>query len=214
VTLLKVNEIFYSIQGESSYAGNPCVFIRLTGCNLRCSYCDTSYAYEAGEMMQLHEIVEKAESYRCSLAEITGGEPLLQQGTPLLICALMEKGFQVLLETNGTQNIGKTDSRCIRILDIKCPSSGEHEKNDFANLDRITDRDEIKFVIGDRNDYEYALQILKQIRGAAKNFVHFSPVYGKLHPRVLAQWMLADHADARLHLQMHKYVWPPEQRGV
>ena len=212
--LLKVNEIFYSIQGESSYAGSPCVFIRLSGCNLRCTYCDTRYAYEDGETLELSAIAEKAAYYGCSLVEITGGEPLLQKGTPLLISDLIEKGFLVLLETNGTQNIGKTDQRCVRILDIKCPSSGEHEKNDFGNLERITDRDEIKFVIGNKNDYEYALQILKPIRAAAENPVHFSPVYGKLHPRLLAQWMLADHTDAKLHLQLHKYVWPPEQRGV
>jgi len=214
LTVLKVNEIFYSIQGESSFAGTPCVFIRLTGCNLRCSYCDTRYAYEDGEIMELSEISEKAASFGCSLAEITGGEPLLQQATPLLISHLIEKGFHVLVETNGTQDIGKTDPRCVRIVDIKCPGSGEHEKNDFANLNRITDRDEIKFVIADRTDYEYALQILKQIRCGAKNPVHFSPVYGKLAPCVLAEWMLTDHADARLHLQLHKYIWPPEQRGV
>ncbi|MGE0083902.1 MAG: radical SAM protein [Desulfococcaceae bacterium] len=214
MTLLKVNEIFYSIQGESSYAGSPCVFIRLSGCNLRCTYCDTRYAYEDGDMMDLSEIAEKAASYGCSLVEITGGEPLVQEGTPLLISDLIEKGFCVLLETNGTQNIGKTDPRCVRILDIKCPGSGEHEKNDFGNLERITDRDEIKFVIGGRKDYEYALQISRRIRARAANQVHFSPVYGKLHPCLLAQWMLADHAEAKLHLQLHKYIWPPEQRGV
>ena len=209
-----MNEIFYSIQGESSFAGSPCVFIRLSGCNLRCAYCDTSYAYENGEKMELSAIMDKAASFGCSLVEITGGEPLLQEGTPLLISALIEKGFQVLLETNGTQNIGKTDPRCVRILDIKCPGSGEHEKNDFGNLERITDRDEIKFVIGDRTDYDYALQLCRRIRAGTENPVHFSPVYGKLHPRLLAQWMLSDHAQAKLHLQLHKYVWPPDQRGV
>lgn len=209
-----MNEIFYSIQGESSFAGNPCVFIRLSGCNLRCAYCDTSYAHEDGERMELSAIMKRAASFGCSLVEITGGEPLLQAGTPLLISALIEKDFHVLLETNGTQNIGKIDPRCVRIVDIKCPGSGEHEKNDFGNLERITPRDEIKFVIGDRKDYDFAVQILKQIRAGAENPVHFSPVHGKLHPRMLAEWMLADRIQAKLHLQLHKYVWPPEQRGV
>jgi 7-carboxy-7-deazaguanine synthase len=214
VTSLKISEIFYSIQGESSFAGSPCVFVRLSGCNLRCTYCDTRYAYAEGEMMSVSDITDRVSSYGCHLVEITGGEPLLQEGTPRLIRYLIEKEFKVLMETNGSQDIARTDSRCIRIMDIKCPSSGEHQKNDFGNLEKMAERDEIKFVIGDREDYAYALQILRDIRKKRNNPVHFSTVFGKLPPRILAEWMLADHADAKLHLQLHKYIWPPEMRGV
>ena len=150
---LRINEIFYSIQGESSYAGRPCVFIRLTGCNLRCSFCDTRYAYYGGDEMDVGEIVDLTRSYNCSLVEITGGEPLIQKDTPYLVEALLQHGFGVLMETNGSLNISMVDSRCVRILDIKCPSSGEDAKNDLENLKRLTDKDQIKFVIGEREHY-------------------------------------------------------------
>jgi 7-carboxy-7-deazaguanine synthase len=157
--LLKVNEIFYSIQGESSYAGLPCVFVRLTGCNLRCSYCDASYAYEEGKDLEIGEIIDRVKSYRCRLVEITGGEPLIQKDTPHLIYALLEKGLEVLLETNGSLDISLVDGRCTKIVDIKCPSSGEDKKNDLGNLKRLSVKDEIKFVIGSREDYLYAQNI-------------------------------------------------------
>jgi 7-carboxy-7-deazaguanine synthase len=153
---LRVNEIFFSIQGESSYAGLPCVFVRLSGCNLRCTYCDTRYAYEQGDHMDVSEIIDRVSGYDCRLVEITGGEPLLQEETPALISGLLDRGFTVLLETNGSMDISGVDGRCIRILDVKCPSSGEAEKNDFGNLPLLTHEDEIKFVVGDRADYEYA----------------------------------------------------------
>ena len=213
---LKVNEIFYSIQGESSFAGLPCVFIRLTGCNLRCSYCDTRYAYEEGREMEISEIIDRIASYRCHLVEVTGGEPLIQQETPSLIFSLLEKGYKVLLETNGTQDISLVDERCVKIVDIKCPSSGEDKKNDLKNLNRLTDKDEVKFVIGGREDYEYARKILEIIdyKSSRMSPVHFSPVFRKMDPEILAEWILEDNLNVRLQIQLHKIIWDPEQRGV
>ena len=213
---MKVNEIFYSIQGESSYAGYPCVFVRLTGCNLRCSYCDTRYAYEEGEDLEIGEILDRVKAYRCPLVEVTGGEPLVQEGTPLLILRLLAEGFEVLMETNGSLDIGRVDQRCSRIVDVKCPSSGEVERNDLENLTRLTERDELKFVIGGRIDYEYAIEVLKQINQnpIRVGHIHFSPVFGKIAFDILARWILADHLDARLNMPIHKIIWDPEQRGV
>lgn len=213
---LKVNEIFYSIQGESSYAGYPCVFVRLTGCNLRCFYCDTRYAYEEGREMEIGEIIDRVASCRCRLVEVTGGEPLIQQETPFLILNLLEKGYEVLLETNGTQDISLVDERCVRIVDIKCPSSGEDKNNDLENLNRLTDKDEVKFVIGGREDYEYARKILEIIdyKSSRMSPVHFSPVFGKMDPEILAEWILEDNLNVRLQIQLHKIIWDPEQRGV
>jgi 7-carboxy-7-deazaguanine synthase len=213
---LKVNEIFYSLQGEASYAGRPCVFVRLTGCNLRCSYCDTQYAYEEGEVLGIDQILNGVASYQCSLVEVTGGEPLLQNETPLLVHRLVEKGYQVLLETNGTLDIGQLDKRCVKILDVKCPSSGEADRNDLSNLARLTPIDEIKFVIGDRQDYEYARGILdrEKVSPSRVKAVHFSPVFGRLAPRNLATWILEDHLTVRLQLQLHKILWDPEKRGI
>lgn len=213
---LKVNEIFHSIQGESSFAGRPCVFVRLTGCNLRCKWCDTPYAYEAGEHMEISDIVDKISKYNCRLVEITGGEPLLQRQTPELITALLDQAFTVLLETNGTLDIGVVDDRCIRIVDIKCPSSGESGKNRSGNLALLTVQDEIKFVIADRQDYEYAKSMLTA-RGAGRNTGKpplFSPVFGIMAAKTLAEWMLQDRLDARLQVQLHKVIWDPRKRGV
>jgi 7-carboxy-7-deazaguanine synthase len=213
---LKVNEIFYSIQGESTYAGKPCVFIRLTGCNLRCSYCDTKYAYYDGEKLDIHEIINKVALYGCSLVEVTGGEPLLQEETPYLISQLLGTGYKVLIETNGSHDISRVDGRSVRIVDIKCPSSGEKDRNDLANLNRLRDEDELKFVIGSREDYDYAKDILSLIGhgSSSKIAVHFSPSFGRMEPKELAGWILHDRLNVRLHLQLHKYIWPPGQRGV
>jgi 7-carboxy-7-deazaguanine synthase len=212
---LKVNEIFYSLQGESSYAGRPCVFIRLTGCNLRCSYCDTRYAYEEGTEMELDWIMDRVSSYRCPLVELTGGEPLIQEDTPRLIRRLLEKKFKVLLETNGSQNIHKVDDRCIKVVDMKCPSSGMEARNDLDNLKKIGPGDELKFVIGNRLDFEYAQRVLDEYRKffSALNPVHFSPVFGELEPKLLAQWILEEHLEVRLQLPLHKILWDPNQRG-
>jgi len=210
---LKVNEIFYSIQGESSYAGRPCVFVRLTGCNLRCSYCDTKFAYEEGEDMEIGDIMGLVEAHQCPLVEVTGGEPLIQKDTPLLVRRLIERGHEVLMETNGSQDISQVDDRCVKIMDVKCPSSGEHTQNDLKNLHRLTDHDEIKFVISNRKDYDYAREIVGS-RLFRKNSVHFSPAFGMLESERLAVWMLEDHLNVRLHLQLHKIIWGPERKGV
>ena len=214
--MLKVNEIFYSIQGESSYAGRPCVFVRLTGCNFRCSYCDTRYAYEEGDDLEIGEIIDRITSHRCGLVEITGGEPLIQKDTPFLIQSLLDLGFEVLLETNGSMDISVIDNRCVRILDIKCPSSGEAQKNYLENLKQLQPKDEIKFVIGGRDDYDYAKKILSFMDRANGNIKPplFSPVYGKMNPELLAQWILADHLDVRMQIQLHKTIWGSETRGV
>lgn len=213
---LKVNEIFYSIQGESTYAGKPCVFIRLAGCNLRCSYCDTKYAYYDGEKLDIHEVINKVALYGCPLVEVTGGEPLLQEETPYLISQLLGKGYKVLIETNGSHDISRVDGRSVRIVDIKCPSSGEKDRNDLTNLNRLRDEDELKFVIGGREDYDYAKDILSLIGhgSSGKIAVHFSPSFGRMEPKELAGWILHDRLNVRLHLQLHKYIWPPGQRGV
>ena len=212
---LKVNEIFYSIQGECSYVGRPCVFVRLAGCNLRCSYCDTEYAYNHGEDLEIDYIINRVASYRCHLVEVTGGEPLIQEETPVFVRRLLETGFEVLVETNGTRNISRIDDRSVKIMDIKCPSSGEEDKNDLGNLSRLTDNDEIKFVIGTRGDYAFAKNVLDIIeKYASVNTVHFSPVFQRLEPKVLAKWIMEDHLNVRLHLQLHKIIWGAQQRGV
>ena len=213
---LKVNEIFYSIQGESSYAGYPCVFIRLTGCNLRCSYCDTQYAYHDGEAFQLNEIINRVAKYKLNLIEITGGEPLIQDETPELINILIKRGFRVLMETNGSQDIGVVNRNCIKIVDFKCPSSGEEPNNDYKNLERLSISDELKFVIGTREDYEYAKGIFENltVEKKKKNITHFSPVYHRISPKSLAEWILQDRLNVKLQIQLHKIIWRPDQRGV
>ncbi|MGD0401264.1 MAG: radical SAM protein [Syntrophobacteraceae bacterium] len=210
---LEVNEIFHSIQGESSWSGRPCVFIRLTGCNLRCAYCDTSYAYEQGRFMEIPEIMERVRRLRCDLVEVTGGEPLIQADTPLLIGGLLDAGHTVLLETNGSIDIGVVDPRCIRIMDIKCPSSGMAGQNDLRNLQKLGVQDELKFVIGSREDYEFARDLLSTLP-AARYKINFSPVFGSLALRSLAEWILEDRLPVRLNLQLHKIIWGPETRGV
>jgi len=214
---LKVNEIFYNIQGESSFAGRPCVFIRLSGCNLRCSYCDTQYAYQEGQHYSITKIIDLVDSYGCPLVEVTGGEPLMQNETPGLVNKLLLNGFQVIMETNGSMDISKVSSSCIKIMDIKCPSSGEQHQNDMKNIDRLSAKDEIKFVILDRNDFDFArhtlLDKLKH-RPLDPNQIHFSPVYDELSPHELAKWLLDSKLNARLQLQLHKYIWDPNKRGV
>ena len=212
---LLVNEIFFSIQGESTYSGLPSVFVRLTGCNLRCSYCDTQYAYDQGTDMKITEIMDQVASYKCSLVEITGGEPLMQQDTPLLIYNLCEAGYEVLMETNGSLDVGKIDKRCIKIVDIKCPSSGESDKIDFENLLKLDCQDQVKFVIGNRNDYEYAKKIMRlRCHGISGSNILFSPVSDKIAIDKLAGWILEDTLNIRLNIQLHKVIWPDKQRSV
>ena len=211
---LKINEIFFSIQGESTYAGLPCVFVRLTYCNLRCTYCDTSYAFTEGRDMTLEEILTQVEGYGCRLVEITGGEPLLQKNVYPLMTELCDRGYQVLLETGGHMSIRTVDSRVVRIMDIKCPSSGESDKNDWSNIEALTARDEVKFVIGNREDYEWAKRILFQHKLNERCTVLFSPVFNALPNRQLAEWILEDKLPVRFQLQLHKYIWEPDRRGV
>jgi 7-carboxy-7-deazaguanine synthase len=212
---LKVNEIFNSIQGESLYSGLPCTFIRLTGCNLRCSYCDTSYAYEEGNNFNIKNILDKVSEYGCNLVEITGGEPLIQSETPLLIKNLIENGYKVLLETNGTIDITPVDERCVKILDIKCPGSGESGKNNLQNLSRLNSKDQVKFVITDRNDYNFAKETIKHIpHFFLRENILFSPVSGKTAFPDLAKWILEDRLTVRFHIQLHKVIWPDIDRGV
>jgi 7-carboxy-7-deazaguanine synthase len=215
---LAVSEIFFSIQGESSHAGRPCVFVRLAGCNLRCAWCDTAYAWEAGDSrMEVSEIVERVLDFQCPLVEVTGGEPLIQEQTPELVRTLLQRGLTVLLETNGSLDVSRIDPACHRIVDIKCPSSGMAEHNDLQNLRRLTERDELKFVIGSREDYEFAKNILAAAapeRAARRFGVNFSPVSGTLSPCTLAQWILEDRLPVRLNLQLHKILWDPGARGV
>ena len=211
---LEIAEIFYSIQGESSYAGLPCSFIRLAGCNLRCAYCDTRYAYINGQELTIEDISQELVNLECPLVEITGGEPLLQKNTPKLIDSLLASGYTVLVETNGSLDIETIPEAAVIIMDIKCPSSGEVDSFFEANIQKLRANDEVKFVIKDQEDYFFAKNIYLQEFGTKKNKVHFSPVFGVLEPSILAGWILADRLAVYLHLQLHKYIWAPETKGV
>ena len=215
VKKLTVNEIYQSVQGESTWAGLPCVFVRLTFCDLRCTYCDTEYAFYEGNKMPLEEIVEKVRGFGCSLVEVTGGEPLLQPNCVPLLAMLCDAGFEVLLETSGAHDIAPVDPRVHRIIDLKTPSSGECARNLYANIGHLTARDEVKFVIGSREDYEWAREKMREYDLAAKvRAVLFSPVFGKIAPADIVAWMLEDRVPARFQLQMHKFIWEPRARGV
>jgi 7-carboxy-7-deazaguanine synthase len=211
---LRVTEVFHSIQGESSYAGLPCVFVRLTGCPLRCSWCDTEYAFYGGTDMSQAEVLQAVQAYRCSLVEITGGEPLHQPSVFPLIESLCEAGFTVLIETSGALDISPVDRRARVIMDVKCPGSGMAERMDWENLNRLSSKDELKFVIRDRADYEWARTLVQDRRLADRCTVLFSPVFGELEPRDLADWILADRLPVRFQLQLHKQIWDPNARGV
>ena len=212
--MLKVNEIFYSIQGESSKAGLPCVFVRLTYCNLRCTYCDTEYAFYEGKDYSVDEIIEEVKKYNCKLIEVTGGEPLVQNESKELMKQLCDKGFEVLLETAGNMPIEDIDKRVKIIMDLKCPSSGMMKKNLYENTDHLKKTDEVKFVIGTREDYEWSKDILGKHNLNKKCIVLFSCVFDKLEPLTLVNWILKDKLDVRYQLQMHKYIWHPETKGV
>lgn len=211
---LLVSEIFYSIQGESSFAGLPCVFIRLAGCNLRCSYCDARYTYEEdGFEKTLDELIDCTGKRPHALVEITGGEPLLQENVYPLIDLLKEEGRTVLLETNGSIPLNRVPAGVIKIMDIKCPDSGMHEKTDFTNLTYLTKQDEIKFVLSSRDDYDWAIKTIERYGLKEKNLL-FSPVEGRLQADRLAEWVLADTLSVRMQVQLHKVLWPDRKRGV
>ncbi len=213
--LLNICEIFYSLQGESTFSGLPCIFIRLSGCNLNCSWCDTRYAEEDSFPLSLDQILNKVGAYNCNLVEITGGEPLLQEATPALIALLLEKHYQVLLETNGSLSMQHIPEPCIKIMDIKCPSSNESQSFLPENVDYLGKKDEIKFVIGSMEDYEFAKSMIEnELSKISQKKIHLSPVLGLIAPEALAQRIIEDNLHARLSLQQHKIIWTPDKRGV
>jgi len=211
---LKVNEIYFSIQGESSFAGLPCVFVRLTGCNLRCVWCDTEYAFYEGEWKSLDQIVAEAAQFGCQLVELTGGEPLLQKESFALVDKLVEAGFKVLIETGGSISLEKLNPEAIKIMDIKCPGSQMAHKNYWENINYLTPKDEVKFVLADRADYDWAVDIMRKHQLDIKATVLFSTVFGRLEPIKVVEWVLQDRLPVRFQLQMHKFIWHPETKGV
>ena len=212
--MLRIAEIFKSLQGESSYAGLPCAFVRFTGCNLRCCYCDTEYAFYDGKEMTVNQTVASVEKFNLSLVEITGGEPLLQDGSIELMKRFLSLNYKVMLETGGSISIEYVPKEVIKIIDLKCPSSGEMDNNDFNNLSRLSSHDEIKFVIGDRDDYEWSCRVLKEYKLENKINILFSPVFGVLNLRALAEWILKDNLPVRLQTQLHKHIWDKHATGV
>jgi 7-carboxy-7-deazaguanine synthase len=212
--MVKVTEIFHSIQGESTYAGRPCVFVRLTGCPLRCTWCDTAYAFYGGRDLTIDEIVNQVRAFSCDLVEVTGGEPLSQPASLPLLTRLCDEGFEVLVETSGAIETIGVDRRVHVILDVKCPGSGMTDRMCWSNLDRLAPQDEVKFVIKDRVDYEWAREVLHRHELPGRCTVLMSPVFGEVEVRYLAEWILADKLPVRFQLQMHKFIWAPDMRGV
>ena len=212
--MLKVNEIYHSIQGESSKSGLPCVFVRLTYCNLRCTYCDTEYAFYEGEDKTIREIINEVKKYNCKLVEITGGEPLVQDESLELMKRLCDEGFEVMLETGGSLPIKDIDDRVLIIMDLKCPSSKMEKKNLYENISFLKPADELKFVIGNREDYDWSKKIISEYDLKDKSKILFSVVFGELEPVSLVNWIIEDKLDVRYQLQMHKYIWHPEEKGV
>jgi len=211
---LVVNEIFYSIQGESTHVGRPCAFVRLTGCNLRCSWCDTAYAFHEGQAMSLDEVLDRVRVYGCRLVEVTGGEPLLQPAVLPLMERLVAEGYEVLLETGGSLSIADVPAGVNRIVDVKCPGSGEAQRNLWENLEDLRDGDELKFVLAGREDYLWAREQIAR-RGLERQVpILFSPVHEKLDPAEMARWILEDGLVVRAQIQLHKSLWPASMRGV
>ena len=211
---LIINEIFHSIQGESSRAGLPCVFVRLTGCNLRCSYCDTEYAFTEGTPMSVDEIEATVHSYGCTLVEVTGGEPLMQDAVHELLRRLCNNGYEVLLETGGSLDISMVDRRVRRIIDLKCPGSGMMKKNLWSNIEQLKPTDEVKFVIGSREDFDWAANVIREHGIDRRSQMLMSAVFGSLTPLQLSEWILESGLHVRFQLQLHKYIWEPSARGV
>ena len=211
---MKINEIFYSIQGESTFSGQPCIFVRTTFCNLRCHYCDTKYSYYEGEEKTVDELIDIIKSYPCKLIELTGGEPLLQEDINDFALKLLDLGYTVLCETSGSIDIDKIDNRVHRIVDIKTPDSGEEKKNNYKNLDKLTDKDEIKFVICSREDYIWAKKMLLKKQLADNNTVLFSAEHENMDQKKLAEWILEDGIPVRFQTQLHKLLWPNVERGI
>jgi 7-carboxy-7-deazaguanine synthase len=211
---LIVNEIFYSIQGESTHAGRPCVFVRLSRCNLRCTYCDTEYAFDEGKEMSIDEIMSAVRRYKCNLVEVTGGEPLLQMNVHELLSCLCDENYEVLLETSGSMNISKVEPRVKRIVDFKCPSSKMMNKNLWENVSHLKTGDEVKFVLGNREDYQWSKEMMEKYQIGKRCSVLMSAVFGELEPKCLVEWILDDNLKVRIQLQVHKYIWQPVSRRV
>jgi len=209
---MRITEIYQSVQGESSFAGLPCVFVRTTGCDLRCEWCDSEFTFTGGTRMTLDEIMGEVEKYDCCLVELTGGEPLLQAEIYELATRLADAGHTVLIETGGHRDISKLDPRVIRIMDLKCPASGECEKNLWSNLEHLRPADEVKFVIADRADYDWTLQVIREHGLEDRVQILISTAFGRVQPQQVVVWMLEDKLRARFQLQLHKYIWPPDAR--
>jgi len=211
---LKINEIYYSVQGESTFMGKPCIFIRLTYCNLRCSYCDSEYTFHEGKDMSIKDIIKKIEEYPCNLVEVTGGEPLFQKNCINLLSELVNKKYKVLLETSGSLSIENVPKQVINIIDFKCPSSKMEKKNLWDNINFIKDNDQIKFVIGNKEDYEWTKNKISEYNLDSICEILLSPVYKKIKPKQIVEWILQDNLNVRFQMQMHKEVWPESVRGV
>lgn len=211
---LRIKELYRSIQGESTYAGWPCVFVRTAGCDIRCVYCDEAHAFGGGERLSVDEILARVAKLGTRLVEVTGGEPLAQKGTPELVRRLLDAGYEVLVETGGHHDISVLDPRAHAIVDVKTPGSQMASQNDLANLDRLRPGDEVKFVLCDRADYEFAVRVVREHRLETRVPVHFSPVHPGLDPRDLVRWILDDGLRVRLNLQLHKYVWGADAKSV
>jgi len=212
--MLKITEIYPSIQGESSFAGYPCVFVRLTGCPLRCRWCDTAYAFEGGRDVPVAEIIEEVRKTGINMVELTGGEPLAQPGGYLLARSLVEAGFKVLIETGGSEPIDGLPAEVHVVMDIKCPGSRMEERNLWSNLAHLKPTDDVKFVLADRADYDWALNVIRHKGIDKKANILFSCAFGMVHPKDVAAWMVEDKVTWRLQLQMHKYIWHPRTKGV
>ena len=212
--MIKINEIYLSVQGESSHTGLPCVFVRLTGCNLRCVWCDTAYAFHEGKTQSIGQTLKDIKNFGINLVEITGGEPLMQEDVYPLMEELLENGYKVMLETGGSLSLGKVPRDVIKILDFKCPGSGEHKKNNLDNLKLLAPHDEIKFVILDRRDYEWSRDLIKKHKINETSPILFSPVYGKLELKKMVKWILEDRLPVRLQTQLHKVIWSKKTQGV
>ena len=211
---LKINEIYYSVQGESTHTGRPCIFIRLTYCNLRCSYCDTEYAFYEGKDMEIAHIMSEIQQWDCNLVEVTGGEPLFQEECIDLLHELINSNYEVMLETGGSLSISDVPKKVIKIVDFKCPSSGMVKKNLWSIVDDLQAHDEVKFVIGNREDFDWAKDKITEYSIDKICTLLFSPTFGEIDPQLIVEWILADNLPVRMQMQMHKMIWSPEEKGV
>ena len=211
---LKINEIYYSVQGESTHAGRPCIFIRLTYCNLRCTYCDTEYAFYEGKDMEITDIMSEIKQWDCNLVEVTGGEPLFQEECIDLLNELVNSNYEVMLETGGSLSISDVPKKVVKIVDFKCPSSGMVKKNLWSIVDDLQPHDEVKFVIGNREDFDWAKDRITEYSMDKICTLLFSPTFGEIDPQQIVKWILADNLPVRMQMQMHKMIWSPEEKGV